>query len=287
MAGITVLCLTYVLSQLYRSFLAVLAPILTMELGMDASDLANASGAWFLAFAIAQFPVGYCLDTYGPRRTAGYMFTLFAGAGTMLFALASGPSTVILAMGLIGIGCAPVLMAPFFLFARNFSPRKFATYSSSFVALGSLGNVLGAEPIAAAATYFGWREVMWGLMAASITIGLVVISLVKDPKNPDRPSSDTEGNKGFIAVLKIRQLWPIFPVILMGYAVSGGVRGLWAGPYLEDIFGLDVLGIGRVTLFMAFALICGSLIYGPLDRVFNARKWVVFVGNDRDRKSVV
>ncbi|MFZ1681844.1 MAG: MFS transporter, partial [Rhizobiaceae bacterium] len=63
MAGIAALALAYVLSQLYRTFLAVLTPVLGADLGASKSDLALASGAWFAVFAAMQFAVGIALDT--------------------------------------------------------------------------------------------------------------------------------------------------------------------------------------------------------------------------------
>ena len=59
----------YTLSQFYRSFLAVIAPELSAELHLTASDLGHISAAWFAAFALVQFPVGAALDRHGPRRT--------------------------------------------------------------------------------------------------------------------------------------------------------------------------------------------------------------------------
>lgn len=279
MTGIVVLCFAYVLSQLYRSFMAVLAPILSAELGMDTTELAFASGAWFVTFALAQFPVGYLLDTIGPRRTAGYMFTLFAGAGAILFAMAENAEMVIAAMGLIGIGCAPVLMAPFYIFARTFAVRKFATYGAIFIGIGTFGNIFGSEPLAAAAITFGWRPVMFMIAASTVVIGTIALIVTKDPEKIERSADDEQGSVGFLAVLKIRKLWPIFPLSLFGYSVAAGVRGLWAGPYLEDVFTLDVLEIGRVTLYMAIAQSIGVFMYGPMDRIFNTRKWVVIFGN--------
>jgi sugar phosphate permease len=74
-------------------------------------------------------------------------------------------------------------------------------------------------------------------------------------------------------------LWPIIPLTAINYAPAVGIRGLWAGPYLTDVFGADSLVIGNVTLFMAFAMVAGSFLYGPLDTVFKTRKWVAVVGN--------
>ncbi|MFZ0099423.1 MAG: MFS transporter, partial [Gemmobacter sp.] len=83
--GIACLFAAYVLSQFYRAFLAVLSPVLKQEIGVTASDLAAASGLWFLAFAAMQIPVGAALDRVGPRLTAASL--LMVGAlGAAVFA---------------------------------------------------------------------------------------------------------------------------------------------------------------------------------------------------------
>ena len=74
-------------------------------------------------------------------------------------------------------------------------------------------------------------------------------------------------------------LWAIFPLMFVAYAPSAAVRGLWIGPYMGDVFALDTGQIGQVTLVMGVAMICGTLCYGPLDRIFRTHKWVIFTGN--------
>ncbi|MCF6322536.1 MAG: MFS transporter [Rhizobiaceae bacterium] len=274
MAGITILGFAYVLSQFYRSFLAVLTPLLTSELGMSESDLSTASGAWFATFALAQFPVGIWLDKYGPRRTASLMHGLFAAGGALLFATAEGPMQIIAAMAAIGIGCAPVLMATYILFARNYSIAMFATLASTFVGVGMIGNVAGAEPLAIAVEAWGWRDVAFGLALISLITSIGVFAIVKDP-----PVTKHSQKGSFLELFKIRQLWPLFPLIAVSYAVPAGIRGLWAGPYLDQIYGLDILAIGRIVLYIALAQIVGTIMYGPMDRIFNTRKWVAIVAN--------
>lgn len=275
MAGIAAMCMGYVFSQFFRAFLAVLTPVLQRDLSMTPTELAYASGAWFIAFAAMQFPVGTLLDTIGPRRTAGIIFTIFAGSGIFLFAYASSPLAIIVAMALIGIGCSPVLMAPFYIFAREFSPAQLATLVSTFIAVGTLGNIAGSEPLAAAVDAFGWRTSAMGLGVGTVVVGIAILLLARDPAK-----LDAAGAKGsYLELLKIRALWPIFPVILMGYTVAAGLRGLWIGPYHADVFGYNTLEIGRVTLYMSIALALGTLCFGPLDRIFNSRKRVVMGGN--------
>ena len=74
-------------------------------------------------------------------------------------------------------------------------------------------------------------------------------------------------------------MWAILPMMLVNYAPVGALRGLWVGPYLSDVFDLSTTQVGQATLIMGLAMIAGTLSYGPLDRVFGTRKWVVFFGN--------
>lgn len=277
MSGIVALCVGYVLSQFYRSFLAVLVPYLSSELAMTPAELAYASGAWFATFALMQFPIGAWLDRHGPRRTAAYLHGFAGAGGAALFALAQSPLHVIVAMGLIGIGCAPVLMASFFLFARGYSAAQFATLGSTFIAVGSLGNIAGSAPLALAVEIFGWRTSLWMLCVVTLVTALAILFVVRDPPQEEGGSGGQAGS--YLELLSIRALWPILPCIFVGYSISAGIRGLWVGPYLRDVHGLGGAEIGSAALAMAIALAAGALFYGPMDRIFNSRKWVVFGGN--------
>lgn len=274
MTGIAVLGFAYVLSQFYRYFLAVLTPVLSSELGMSVSDLSIASGAWFATFALAQFPVGIWLDSYGPRRTAAMLHGVFAAGGCIVFATATGPNQIILAMAMIGVGCSPLLMSAYVIFAKRFSIAVFATLSSTFIGVGMVGSILGAEPLAAAVHMWGWRNVAFGLAVVSLITSLVIFMIVNEI---EQTSKENKGS--YFDLFKIRQLWFLFPLITFSYAVPASVRGLWVGPHLEQVFHLDILGIGRIVLFISIAQILGTFVYGPLDRIFNTRKWIVLAGN--------
>jgi predicted MFS family arabinose efflux permease len=223
-----------------------------------------------------QFVVGVCLDRYGPRRTAGIIFGLAGTTGAIVFTSAQSPTAIILAMTLFGIACSPVLMATLFIFAQRFDMRQFAIMTSSFVAFGSLGNVIGASPLATAVDVYGWRTVMAALGGLTFIVSLLILKFLKDPVT--EPSTGL-GWSGYITLLKSRVLWTILLMTLLCYAPVAGIRGLWAGPYLADLYSADSLQIGKITLWMAMAMVLGSLVYGPLDRIFNTRKWVVFTGN--------
>lgn len=271
--GIAALILAYVLSQFYRAFLAVLSPVLKADLGLSATDLAAASGWWFLAFAVMQLPIGSALDRIGPRLTAGVLMSLGA-AGALLFSQAGGALQIKLAMALIGVGCAPVLMASYFIFARQFPAAVFGSLAGITIGVGSLGNVAASLPLSAAVEAFGWRETVLGLSAITAAVALVILTLVRDPA---RLSTAREGS--VLELLRLPVIWPILAMMAVCYMPIAALRGFWVGPYFADVHGVDQIGIGRISLWIGLAMAAGNFAYGPLDRWLGTRKWVIFGGN--------
>lgn len=271
--GIAALVLAYVLSQFYRAFLAVLSPILAVDIGATAENLASASGLWFLAFALMQIPVGEALDRIGPRLTTAGLLAV-GGIGAAVFAMATGPGAINVAMVLIGMGCAPVLMAAYYIFARSFSPVVFGTLAGVVIGIGSLGNIAASLPLSLAVEAIGWRGAMWALCAVTFVTAAAIWLLVRDPARV------IHTNKGsLLDLLRMPALWPILIMMAACYAPAAGLRGLWAGPYFTDVFQADAARIGQVTLIMGLAMVAGNFAYGPLDRLLGSRKWVVFGGN--------
>ena len=144
-------------------------------------------------------------------------------------------------MALIGAGCSAVLMAALYIFARSYPPAVFASLSGLLIGAGSAGNVASAAPMAWVVEAVGWRATLWGLAAATLATALAVLALVRDP---ERVAAAADGGLrvGFGAVLRRPALLLLVPLTLAHYAPVAGVRGLWAGPYLADVFGLDPVG---------------------------------------------
>lgn len=273
-AGILLLGAAYVLSQFFRAFLAVLTPILGEDIGASADDLARASGLWFLAFAAMQIPVGWALDTLGPRRTAGWILLGGGGGGAAIFALATAPWHIDVAMTLIGIGCSPVLMAAFYIFGREYPPARFAVLASLMLAIGSSGNLVAAYPMALAAELIGWRASLWVLACLSTLVALGIFACVHDPAPVEGEESGS-----LLALFQVRALWLIYPLIGVSYAISIAVRGLWIGPYLSDTFNATVSQIGTASLVMGIGMVIGALAYAQADRMFPSRKWMIVGGS--------
>ncbi|MET0606275.1 MAG: MFS transporter [Beijerinckiaceae bacterium] len=266
------LFLGYILSIFYRSFLSVIAEKVMADLSIGPAELGYISAAWFIAFAIMQFPVGWALDRIGPRITAAALMAVGA-VGAFLFARASGAVSAALAMALIGVGCSPIFMSALYLFARANAPEKFAGVASLFIGLGSIGNLIGASPLARAAEAFGWRETMTGLAASFAFAVLSAAILIRDPPKTDAHGAGDVGVwSGLKGVMSIRMFWLIAPLTFFSYAILATVRGLWIAPYLGEVNGLDRAAQGDGALLMAITMTVGAFAFGWFEKLLGGPK---------------
>lgn len=274
--GLSALVAGYVLSQFYRAFLAVLAPTLESEIGASPGDLAISSGLWFLTFAAMQLPIGWALDAIGPRRTCVVLLGLGGGGGAMLFAAATAPWHLHIAMALIGVGCAPVLMSAYFVIARIWPIERFGALAGITVAVGSAGNILGAAPLVHLVEAAGWRSTLWGLAAITLLVAGLIAILVPDPPPEPQPA---HAQGALAQLLHLRSLWWLLPLVFVSYAASAGIRGVWAGPFLQEVHGADARVIGRATLVMGLGMIAGNFLVGPAIRLARgARRAAAWAG---------
>ena len=276
MTTFLVLFVAYTLSQFYRAFLAIVAGELTRTLGLNAADLGSISAIWFASFALAQFPVGFALDRFGPRRTLA-AFMVLAVIGAALFARADDFADCLVAMALIGIGCSPVLMASLYVFGRAYPPERFAMLSSLIIGLGSVGNLLGATPLALAIQAFGWRAAMGGIAALTALAVLLALLALRDPPRVEgaRHASALQGLAG---IASIRPLWFLLPLTFVGYAVVIATRSLWIAPFFAEVHGFGITERGNAALVMGTAMSLGALAYGPIERAIGSPKRTTLLG---------
>ncbi len=266
--GILSLILGYTMSQFYRAFLAVLTPTLSAEIGAGPADLALSSGLWYISFAAMQLPVGWALDRFGPRLTVSSLLALGGGGGAALFAMAGAPWHLHVAMVMLGIGCAPVMVGSYFIFARTLPAAAMSTAGGAVVGIGSLGNMLGAAPLVWVIGEIGWRPTLAGLAVVTLLVAATIFAFVTDPPKlaSDQPKASLRG------LLKVRELRFILPLLGVTYAASACIRGLWAGPYLTEVYAASDQLIGWVTLGMGIAMVTANLAVGRVVRLFGSDK---------------
>ncbi len=271
-----------ILSQFFRSSIGVIAPELVRDLGLSPQTLGLAGGVFFLALGCAQIPVGMSFDRFGPRLTV-VAVSVFAVFGTVWTATADSAAHLIAGRFLVGFGCGASFMSCVVLLIRWFPPDRIGTMYGRIFAVSQIGNFLAATPMAWMSEAVGWRSVY----GASAVVLLAVIGIfawaVRDHP-PERPAphrgSETPSQmlRGFLEVLRLPNYKKVVAVHMVAYATLATVLGLWAGPYLHDVHGLDGVDRGNVLLAMTAAQVAGMLWLVPLERRLNTRKGVIIGG---------
>ncbi|MEQ9640958.1 MAG: MFS transporter [Alphaproteobacteria bacterium] len=270
--------LLFGIGQFHRVSLAVIAGDLQTDLGLGGNLLGIFGATFFLAGAAAQIPTGILLDRLGPRRTVP-LILLVGIAGALVLAAASDASQAIVGRALAGFGAAASVMGAYVVFARWLPPERFATVASLMIAFGSIGGLVATTPLALLLEHVTWRTVFVGLAVLTAGLATCVLLLVRDtpPGLPvaKAPASLRDSLRGLIEVFRVPAFWPIAAAGFVQFGPVTALYGLWAGPYLHDVHGLSLVERGHVLMAMAIASPLALTFVGPLDRVFNTRKWLI------------
>ena len=276
---ICVIAVAYVMSQFYRTSNGVIAKDLSWEFGLSAEALGVLTGAFFISFAAAQIPLGMLFDRFGVRRTLPILLAS-AVIGTLLYGLAGGFASLLAGRLMMGIGVSGVLVGALFLFGRWVPADRYATWLGRMIALGGIGVLLSTSPLGLIAETIGWRYAFFGAGAITALGALLIYLLVRDAPpgyvaRTSAPEGLKESVKGVVEVMRTNRLPSVMFMAFASYPVLTSILGLWGGPYMIDVHGLDTISSGNVLLLIAAALIAGNIVFGPLERILNTRKWLV------------
>lgn len=267
----------YFLSYFFRSANAVLAPDLARELGLGAAELGLMTSLFYAAFAAAQIPLGAGLDRWGPRWvTPGLM--LVGVVGSLLFAAAPAFPPLALGRALIGVGMAGVLMGALKAFSQWFPAERYAAFSGLLTGLGSSGALVAATPLAWLNTLIGWRGVFSAGAVAIAVAALGVVAFTRNAPPGAARAAQPAGHPlaGFGAVFRDLRFWRIAPLIFFANGSLLAFQGLWAGPYLYDVFGLDGVAAGNALFLISLGVTLGFLLSGWLSVRLGLARVVAF-----------
>nr|WKF60554.1 hypothetical protein HUO10_005075 [Paraburkholderia busanensis] len=252
-AGLWALTFAYVLSQFFRSYVAVIAPQLIADFHFSPQMFGWFAGAFFLVFALAQLPVGLMFDRYGVRGPTVALMIVGAFCAAVLPATTRAPLALIAQAG-IGLGCAPIFMGLLNHVLRTGHGARNVRAVTTASAIGMAGALLAALPLSRATASFGWRVVIAVAALAMLVAALGVARFVKprdalDRSRERRAAHDTkpatQRTPGSHAATKRRAgLWTLMPACL-AMSVGSTFRTSWGGPYLADVFGFDVIARGN------------------------------------------
>jgi sugar phosphate permease len=253
--------LGYFLSYLYRSVNAVIGPNLVEELGLSAGGIGFLTSVFFISFAAAQIPLGFFLDSHGPRRSEAVLL-IIAAAGALVFSIGDSLWSLALGRAMIGIGVAACLMAAFKAMGEWFPSDKLPMANGFIMASGGLGAIMATRPTQFVVAEVGWR---YGFVAlAVVTLAAAIILWTAGPER-DRK---TAGGGLAEQIMGLRQIygnlafWRIAPITALSQGSFLAIQTLWAGPWLRDIAGLDPVAASSVLFYGAVGFVIGNILIG-------------------------
>ena len=275
-----VLVATAALSQFFRASNAVIAPELIRDLGLSPQMLGTANAAFFLALLSVQVPLGVMFDRIGVRGSVALLAVPMT-AGAALHALADSGAMLVAARFLVGLGCAGSFMASVVLIPRFVPRERWSTVLGLVFACSQAGYFLAGTPLAYVAETTGWRHGFLGLAFVSALVGVAFYVIVRDHPEGAKPGlapADGPGTlDGLRQVLTTPGIPQLFALFGVAYASMFTIVGLWIGPYLRDVHGLDAVARGNVLVLVALVLTLANTVIGPLDRRLGRPKHLVMM----------
>lgn len=284
-----ILAFGYILVYFHRLCPAVVAVDMMQDLQAGGALLGLLGSAYFYPYAIMQLPAGLLSDSWGPRRSITLFFAV-AFAGSILLGLAPNLFWAIAGRALVGLGVSMLFVPTMKILAEWFRIKEFATMTGILMAMGGIGSLTAATPLALLSNQIGWRFSFVVVGAFTLLLGALVWSFVRDrpadlgwpsPTESSGPAPPAIGLvQGMKKVLASPRFWPVAIWFFFNCAVFFSFAGLWGGPYLMHVYGLSKAKAGHILSMIALGMIFGSPLLSFLsNRVFQARKPVLLLSS--------
>ena len=271
-SAFTLVVLGFVLAFFHRVAPVAIAGELQQAFQVSGAALGALAATYFYVYAAMQLPTGVLVDTLGPRRVVA-LGAVLAGIGSTAFGMAETLSAAVAGRTLAGLGVSVMFIAMLKINAAWFYDRQFATATGVGVVIGNLGAVLSAAPLAYLVTVTSWRNVFAAAGIFSLLLAAATWLWMRDsPRSAGLPSMrELDGLQahperaghwyhGLLQILRNRDIWPGFCLMLGAGSAFLTFVGLWAVPYLTQVHGMSrgtAAGHASVML-LGFAL--GSMV---------------------------
>jgi predicted MFS family arabinose efflux permease len=255
--------LFYAYQYIIRVFPSLLIEPFMHKFSINAQDLGQFSGLYYLGYASFHIPLGVLLDRWGAKRT---MILCLTGiiAGTLPLLWSNHWFFPCLGRLFVGAGSSAAILSAFQLIHQGFDKKHFSRMLGGCVTIGLLGAIYGGHPLQLLILKEGWQSALQIVLFLGATLLGMIILIVPSVKNKTHSTSiltelkDTVKNP---AILKI--------CILAGCMVGPleGFADVWGKIYLEKIYGLPI----EQSAFLPSLIFIGMCIGAPLLGYFAER----------------
>ncbi len=287
-----VIALAYFFVYFHRVSPSVMAPELTTAFNIGASSLGLFGSMYFWAYALGQLPAGILADRIGIRGTLA-IFMAVAGAGALLFAAAGSFNMALAGRFLVGFGVGFVYVPAMRFLADWFKSTEFATYSGILLAVGNVGALAAAAPLVALMAGIGWRASMTSVGVVSIAVAVLAYLIIRNKPGevggatpaqiegrPEPKASSTYSIGQAIGMSASSwNVWTIIIAFFIWYGTIMAFQGLWASPWLINVYGLTKSEAGSIISLVALGMVFGCPLSGIIaDKVLKSKWKVVVLG---------
>ena len=276
------------LNQAGRIVVALVGPAIALEFGLSASGLGALAAVFFAAYALAQLPIGLAMDLYSARRmqvALGLVYSarrmqvalgLVAALGFALCAMAPDPGWLAVGRFVSGVGIAGALIAVMKAHVQWYRPERMAVVTGAAVLLGAAGALCATVPVQRLLPLLGWRGAFLLLaLLACLSALWIHLSLPRAPPpgaaSPPPRRRLAEEVAEFGRIVAHPQFTRFTPAIALATALVFTYQGLWAGPWLRDVAGLDDAARAAVLFSYVLGMMAGHLGSGYAASAIQAR----------------
>lgn len=253
------------------------------------AELGLLHASFFYIYAVMQLPAGVVVDWLGTRKV-GALGTAIMGLGAVGFGMSELYTMAVVSRALMGLGGSVLFVATLRFGASWYREDEFATLSGVTVMVAGIGGVLATTPLAIAITTIGWRltNVLIGVFTFILAAGIYVGSH-STPTMAGLP--DVEGavetqtltlkalRTDLKAILSDIETWLLGVYLFFHIGITLTVFGLWAIPYLVQLYDLSVTTASVYLLVATIGGLSGGPIMGWLSDTLGKRSEILLVGS--------
>lgn len=263
-----VAAMVYVLAVIQRMSPPVVALEIMNDLGLNPDSMSLMFAATLVCYGVMQPVAGFWADRFGPRRCL-LVAALVLGLTSFGFYAARGMALGLPSRALVGLAGGVVLIPCLKLAANWFTPRQFGFISSCMVASAAVANFIVGRPLAAAVEAHGWRWCFAALGAAGLVLAVLIFLMVHDRPasagGAPPPGDSAPPRAGFVAntlsIVRLPEFWLLGAMYACTDMMYGVLTGLWAGPYLMEVYGLSEAAVGNMLSVAAMGFLVGPPLW--------------------------
>ena len=258
--------------------IATAIPFMAKDFGLSPLGMGGVMSAFFIGYALMQFPGGMLADKFGPRRV---MILAIVGWSffTVLTGLAGSLSVLLAIRVLFGASEGPFPPSASKTVAQWFPSDEVGRANGLILSAVQIGAAVAPLCVAWIIGEWGWRAVFYSLLVPGLLLALLVWIVVKDSPAPNPHDGPAPGQRdvpvghgvpvGHVApvghvvaaalpvreVLKLRTVrWSAVTIFLWSIAAWGLMN--WLPTYLLQArgFSLSKLGLLGSLPYLAGAL---------------------------------